>query len=205
MTDTVQAWIGLYNTFPALCKVVEAIRMDTTCMWSDETGLRPEFFFLSGLGSRIYMSWKTRTISRRVFAKQTIMDVFGEDHPYIRRRLDLVTTTIDSLSEYGRAFRHAEVNGQTPHEGLISIAYLSPGSLWRKFTDKDTISRDSLITWSHISIVDFVDYEDDSTKSSATHFNLRPKFTPCYGTRYMCDSDAPTLVVPATGKISVSD
>ncbi|KAK0441638.1 hypothetical protein EV421DRAFT_633509 [Armillaria borealis] len=87
--------------------------------------------------------------------KETILDVFGDDHPFVRRRLDLVTTTIDTaqyawFSFYPKTGRYSQ--DQYFYFLVNPRASLTPGSLWGNFVKKDGFS-DNMITWSHISTV----------------------------------------------------
>ncbi|KAK0464245.1 uncharacterized protein EV420DRAFT_1637809 [Desarmillaria tabescens] len=89
--------------------------------------------------------------------EQTILDVFGEDHPYIRRHLDLVTTAIDSAQYawfarlYSKSGSH--ISQQRLYFRVNPQASLTPGNPWGNFVEKDADSLDNLISWSHISTV----------------------------------------------------
>ncbi|KAK0231288.1 hypothetical protein IW262DRAFT_1343307 [Armillaria fumosa] len=92
--------------------------------------------------------------------RKTITDVFGDDHPFIRKHLDLVTTTVDS-SQYawfvnlghkptenstGKGTFYFEINPQ---------ASRNPGSPWGKIKVPKYYTHPSpvLISWDHVSIV----------------------------------------------------
>ncbi|PBK73108.1 hypothetical protein ARMSODRAFT_953573 [Armillaria solidipes] len=92
--------------------------------------------------------------------RQTITDVFGDDHPLIRKHLDLVTTTVDS-SQYAW-FAHL---GHKPTENptgqgtfyfqVDPQAWRNPGSPWGKIKVPRHYTHPSpvLISWDHVSTV----------------------------------------------------
>ncbi|KAK0195137.1 hypothetical protein F5146DRAFT_273486 [Armillaria mellea] len=89
--------------------------------------------------------------------KQKILDIFGEEHPYIRKRLDLVTTAVD-FSQYGwfahlgyRSLRFAREWRRNLYFWLASLHV--PGSPWGEFKIPKYHDLNDLIFWSHVSTV----------------------------------------------------
>ncbi|KAK0464638.1 uncharacterized protein EV420DRAFT_1517351, partial [Desarmillaria tabescens] len=91
--------------------------------------------------------------------KQKILDIFGDEHPYIRKRIDLVTTTIDS-SQYAW-FAHLGFKSQRRYMRTQTFYFRVapphiPGSPWGEFKVpkyNHTDDPHDLISWSHVSTV----------------------------------------------------
>ncbi|KAK0464645.1 uncharacterized protein EV420DRAFT_1517370 [Desarmillaria tabescens] len=80
--------------------------------------------------------------------KQKILDIFGDEHPYIRKRIDLVTTTIDS-SQYAW-FAHLGFKSQRRRYMRIQTFYFRRFKV-PKYNHIDDLH--DLISWSHVSIL----------------------------------------------------
>ncbi|KAG7446170.1 uncharacterized protein BT62DRAFT_1006391 [Guyanagaster necrorhizus] len=141
--------------------------------------------------------------------------VFGDDHPYIRWRLDLVTTTIDS-SQYAwltRLYYQPAEHYRQEQPFFLSSIFASTPELISVLETIGDISRTRIrkpATLNHLKphiygwsvAKDCRDSQYNNRTSSTTR--MPPKFTPSYGTRYVCDLDAPTKVALATGKTRTS-
>ncbi|SJL01368.1 uncharacterized protein ARMOST_04689 [Armillaria ostoyae] len=88
--------------------------------------------------------------------QQTIRDVFGNDHPYARKHLDLVTTTVDS-SQYAWFAHLGQRSTQSFDAGYFYFRVTSriPGSPWGEFKIPEYYSSPAhvLYSWSHVSTV----------------------------------------------------
>ncbi|KAK0432151.1 hypothetical protein EV421DRAFT_123531 [Armillaria borealis] len=89
--------------------------------------------------------------------KQTILDVFEGDHPYIRKGLDLVTTAIDS-AQYAWLARLYEDASSYVYFRLNPLAANTPGSVWGDFTPFKNGAEfhsypDVIESWDHVSTV----------------------------------------------------
>ncbi|SJL01170.1 uncharacterized protein ARMOST_04488 [Armillaria ostoyae] len=92
--------------------------------------------------------------------KQKILDIFGDEHPYIRKRLDLVTSVIDS-SQYAW-FAHLGFSSRFRSPGPFfwhpffhfRIAHPPvPGTPWGEFKMPKYYDPPNLLSWSHVSTV----------------------------------------------------
>ncbi|KAK0242068.1 hypothetical protein EDD85DRAFT_427312 [Armillaria nabsnona] len=89
--------------------------------------------------------------------KQKILDIFGDEHPYIRNRLELVTTAVDS-SQYGRfahlGSRSLRLSWRWTQKFYFQVASPHvPGNPWGEFELPKYHDPHDLISWSHVSTV----------------------------------------------------
>ncbi|SJL04382.1 uncharacterized protein ARMOST_07748 [Armillaria ostoyae] len=92
--------------------------------------------------------------------RQTITDVFGDDHPYIRKRLDVVTTTVNSsqyvwFAHLGNELYPQDSSNEEFYFQLDPQALGKPGRPWGevKVPQRYTHPPRILISWEHISTV----------------------------------------------------
>ncbi|KAK0441164.1 uncharacterized protein EV420DRAFT_1752571 [Desarmillaria tabescens] len=91
--------------------------------------------------------------------RQIIMDVFGDSHPYIRKRLDLVTTTVDSsqyvwFAHLGHKLCVDSRSDERFYFQLDPQALRNPGRPWGevKVPQRYTHPTPVLVSWEHISV-----------------------------------------------------
>ncbi|KAK0240444.1 hypothetical protein EDD85DRAFT_488858 [Armillaria nabsnona] len=92
--------------------------------------------------------------------RQTITDVFGDDHPYIRKRLDLVTTTVDSsqyvwFAHLGNELYAEDSSSEEFYFHLDPQALGRPGRPWGEVRVPPCYTHPTrvLISWEPISTV----------------------------------------------------
>ncbi|KAK0441182.1 uncharacterized protein EV420DRAFT_1580807 [Desarmillaria tabescens] len=145
------AWDYAYNKFDILHKLGAWTKGRS--VYSIPLGLDMDKTLCLGLGRAFRRDFEGNQFKNWLTEhRQIIMDVFGDDHPYIRKRVDLVTTTVDSSQYVWFAHLGHKLHVET---GSSEEALRKPGRLWGevKVPQRYTHPTQVLVSWEHISTV----------------------------------------------------